>query len=346
MSPSFRRQVFRPFRKPQITWTRGRYADPGPSNLKHDLPATSRNEQERTRWLAHLLHIHQPRNSRRKMAISDEGEGDTHQGDGLPSCASITPPLSVNRLVVLHARERLLVHPLCWTDRQLALLECRIHRRGEGPRGDGVCERTTETAGPAESAEPVSPKSDRLVRFLARRLKYQLTWSELADTLQKLLRPLGGPMSIEQGYVAIRFAASSPSQVALVLTQRGWVSRPARLYFDRSPRATIEYCRMSVRIPGPASEVITFACIDLDEIMLERRLLFRRENRLGMSDWPGVYRLRSLLKHHTPADPNQDPYLVALLIALAQRERRRAAQQLPLPLPSTFTVGPLHRLLF
>lgn len=54
-------------------------------------------------------------------------------------------------------------------------------------------------------------------------------------------------------------------------------------------------------------------------------------------DLPGVHRLLALLKRHTPADLQKDPYLVALVIALAQQERRCAAQ--PLPPSSRFTVG-------
>ena len=53
---------------------------------------------------------------------------------------------------------------------------------------------------------------------------------------------------------------------------------------------------------------------------LERPLNGRRK---WAANLPVVSRYRTLLKRHTPSDPLRDPYLVAVLIALAQRQRRR-----------------------
>lgn len=93
---------------------------------------------------------------------------------------------------------------------------------------------------------------------------------------------------------------------------------------------------MSVSIPGPALEILTFAFFDMTEATLLRKLRFRpRENSLGM-DLPGLNRCHTLLKRYTPVDPQKDPYIVALVIALAQKERRHRAQ--PLPPSSSFTV--------
>jgi hypothetical protein len=62
-------------------------------------------------------------------------------------------------------------------------------------------------------------------------------------------------------------------------------------------------------------------------------------------DLPGLYRLHTLLKLYTPPNPHKDPFLVALVIALAQNERRHAPQ--PESHPVSFTVGRLlfHRFL-
>jgi hypothetical protein len=71
--------------------------------------------------------------------------------------------------------------------------------------------------------------------------------------------------------------------------------------------------------------------------MLNRMLFFRgRENTCG-TDWEGLQRSLTLLKLHTPKDPQRDPILVALVIALAQRQRRDATK--PLPPDVSFTVG-------
>jgi hypothetical protein len=46
--------------------------------------------------------------------------------------------LSINQLAARNARERLLVRPVRWTGRQLALLDCRFHWQGEGGQAEGM----------------------------------------------------------------------------------------------------------------------------------------------------------------------------------------------------------------
>ncbi|KAK4158064.1 hypothetical protein C8A00DRAFT_11118 [Chaetomidium leptoderma] len=233
------------------------------------------------------------------MAIPDE-----HQDNG-PNCSSTLPPLSISQLVARYPRERLLVHPLCWSDRQLTLLGCRIHSRGEGGLGAGAHENAEDRSEP--------PAPDGLARLLARRLNRRLSWGRLIDTILKLLWPLGGGISLKH-------------------------NQTAHLYFNQRSRAEIQYCRISVSIPGPALKKVTFACFDIDKAVLLREFLFRPpKNRRGYMDLPGLYRLETLLKRHTPADRRKDPYLVALVIALAQQERRCTTA--PPPPPPSFTVG-------
>ena len=146
------------------------------------------------------------------MAISGE-----HQGDDRQSCSNTptpphSPPLSINRLLALHPRERLLVHPLCWTDRQPALLSCRIHSHYE----------EASSSGADENARATPSKSDRLAAFLAERLNFQLHEDDLADTIARLLRPLGGRISIELKCVRPMLIAHAPFPTNLhVLTPLG-----------------------------------------------------------------------------------------------------------------------------
>ncbi len=90
----------------------------------------------------------------------------------------------------------------------------------------------------------------------------------------------------------------------------------------------------------PASDMFTLACLDFNETMLERELHFRPPGNLRHTDWVGLRRSYTLVKLHTPEDPQKDPFLVALVIALAQNDRRHAAQ--PLPPDSSFTVCLFH----
>ncbi len=96
---------------------------------------------------------------------------------------------------------------------------------------------------------------------------------------------------------------------------------------------------MSVSIRRPAPKTLTFICFNHDETELERRLLFRPVENHRHMDIPGLYRLHTLLKLHKPTDPEKDPFLVALVIALAQKKRRHAPQ--PEPPSSSFAVGRL-----
>lgn len=94
---------------------------------------------------------------------------------------------------------------------------------------------------------------------------------------------------------------------------------------------------MSVPMRRPAPETFTLACLDFNETMLERKLHFRPPGNLCHTDWEGLRRSHTLLKLHTPKDPQKDPFLVALVIALAQKDRQHIAQ--PVPPDSSFTVG-------
>ena len=94
----------------------------------------------------------------------------------------------------------------------------------------------------------------------------------------------------------------------------------------------------------PAPETFTLACLSLNETQLERAAQFRpRQSSDGGTDWVGLQISYTQRKFHTPKDPQRDPFLVALVIALAQRERRDAVQ--PLPPNSSFTVRLLQNLL-
>ncbi len=87
----------------------------------------------------------------------------------------------------------------------------------------------------------------------------------------------------------------------------------------------------------PVRETFTLAGVSLHETDMNRNFHFApRPSRIGVN-WEGhrIASIQTIL--HTPKDPHRDPFLVALVIALAQRERRHAVQ--PLPPNSSFTVS-------
>ena len=110
------------------------------------------------------------------------------------------------------------------------------------------------------------------------------------------------------------------------------------LYFNRRSRAGISFRHLSVSIRRPVPEIISLVCLDYGGTILEREFYFRPPSNPRHMDWVGSRRTYILVKLYTPADPQKDPFLVALVIALAQKERRHAAQ--PLPPDASFTVSP------
>ncbi|KAH6649551.1 hypothetical protein F5144DRAFT_588242 [Chaetomium tenue] len=237
------------------------------------------------------------------MPVSDEHHTDYWPIP--PRKLPLPPPgLSINKLAALYPRERLLVHPLQWSDRQIALLNCRIHYSGD---------QSAASHGDANmNTDPPPPKS-QLELFLADRLKFRLTHEEFIETTRRLLRPLGGRISIDNRYIA-------------------------RLYFNQRPGAGIVCSRFSVSFKSPTRKTITFTCFNHDQTGVERTIFFSppRNLRYGMN-LPGMYRSNALSNLHYQEDPLKDPFLVAVLIALAQEKRRRAPK--PEPRSSSFREG-------
>lgn len=72
---------------------------------------------------------------------------------------------------------------------------------------------------------------------------------------------------------------------------------------------------------GPDNGPIWVGHVNLWSVAFAREELCNRP--LYLHDKPSRYtvkRCEMLLKHHTPSIPHRDPYLVAVLIALAQRQ--------------------------
>ncbi|EAQ92119.1 predicted protein [Chaetomium globosum CBS 148.51] len=236
------------------------------------------------------------------MAVPDE---QADYWPNSPSTSSFPPPgLSINKLAALYPRERLLVHPLRWSDRQVALLNCRIHYRGD---------RDTANHGNANTNTDPPPPKSQLELFLADRLKFRLTHEEFIETTQRLLPPLGGQITIGD-------------------------QRIASLNFNQRPCAGVVYSGISVSFQSTTRKTIMFPCFNHDETAVERRCFISppSHSRYGMN-LPGISRLHRHLNHHRQKDPLKDPFLVAVLIAFAQEKRRRAPK--PEPPSSSFRVG-------
>ncbi|KAK3363790.1 hypothetical protein B0T25DRAFT_528461 [Lasiosphaeria hispida] len=228
-----------------------------------------------------------------------------------PTSPSTPPPrLSINRLMALYPRERLQVHPLRWSDRQLDLIGCRIHGHDETAHGAGTHESTVTT----QTTEATSCRPDPYTRFLADRLSRSFDGhgSLLADTVLNLIWPIEGQTLVN-------------------------LNQSRALYFAQQPRASLPFCRVSVSVPGPDPEIISLACVDYHDTLHMRQKYFRPSSRSYKTDFPAWWRSGILYARHIPKKPEKDPVLVALIVALAQHEHRQAAVQPPPP-DSSFTV--------
>lgn len=98
------------------------------------------------------------------------------------------------------------------------------------------------------------------------------------------------------------------------------------------------YARMSVSFRSPTRKTITFACFNHDETCIVRREFFKpRKNLRRDMNLSGYYRMLTLAKIHLQADPLSDPFLVSVLIMLAQQKRLRTPK--PEPRSLSFPVG-------
>lgn len=125
----------------------------------------------------------------------------------------------------------------------------------------------------------------------------------------------------------------SPPTSTQLLTDRG---RPLGLYLEQLSVASIPVSYLSVSMRPPASGSFTLAYLGSIDISEARSQHLTPPLNGDWTNWVGFRRAITLQKMYTPVDPQKDPYLVALVIALAQRDRRHAVQ--PLPPDSSFTV--------
>ena len=154
-----------------------------------NFPASTSKSNPNRCASAPLPTIHLPRDWCCRMAIPGEQQCQS---------SSTPPPLSINQVLALYPRERLQVHPLRWTDRQLALLGCRIHSRHD----------EAQSTAADEKAEAASSKSGRLAGLLAQRLSRQVCPEDLVDIVKPLLVPLHARrISFHMKYVGLRSTA-------------------------------------------------------------------------------------------------------------------------------------------
>ncbi|KAK4238208.1 hypothetical protein C8A03DRAFT_33814 [Achaetomium macrosporum] len=198
--------------------------------------------------------------------------------------------LSINQLVARHARERLLVRPVRWTDRRLSLLRCRFHSQGEGGRAEGM---------PTAYLKPETSDSDSERQTLY--LEHTDNFWDRSRSIDELLGLVSEHRTLNRKYLG-----------------------SVALYFNQQPCAKFAYKDREIITAQPGRKRIRFALFDMSEPLRQR---FQHFKPPWPKNEPVAEHKRRLRKRLAPRDRYRDPYLVAVIIALAQKKRHEAPQQ-------------------
>ncbi|KAK3941961.1 hypothetical protein QBC46DRAFT_352821 [Diplogelasinospora grovesii] len=252
---------------------------------------------------------------KRKAEHSDLGPPAQRAGPSVPRplasqpsvsrtlAAFATPhPSSLNGLIQKHGRERLYVKPIRWTARHLELLECHFEQQ--------------ETPGTVQASHlPSSKKLDQVRNAGHAFLVANCTSAKLA-AFRDLMKAHGILLPDRPDATA---NSSSPGQPCV----------PARrfLSFGFGKKNEPHYIDAVFMHP-------TTGCVSIGFLSYEALVMVRRLSVCGSTDKkpnPPVDRRREeCFRRLEPASKWEDPYVVACLIALAQKEcLRRAKEECP-----------------
>lgn len=233
-----------------------------------------------------------------------------------------TVVLPISRILSSHPRERLFVHPLVWTQRHLDLLGCEFRLSDTVSRNydDDELAALSDKGDPAwnawnaRMAKALAESSDYVDKILAVEKIWQRRYKN----------------DFTSRYVPMHPPTHTPIPTAKALThfRFSFVRHELYLYFARRRVARLE-CKTYSLIsaseediePPPPNHI---AWLDLDEIASLRRDKFfhERTGRWTRPSPPFVNRATKLLRRASPEDPLRDPYMAAILVALAQSQRR------------------------
>ncbi|KAH8650720.1 hypothetical protein BGZ61DRAFT_524626 [Ilyonectria robusta] len=207
-------------------------------------------------------------------------------------------PPSVNSMRDSHPRERLLTHPLLWTDRQLQAFDCRfINDANDTPHPKGV--QFTP------SRLPLTPPSSAPKPHLC-------SQDEPTEEARRLARSCHPPLK----YYAL----------ACLLRSQGFEKTGDSIAFYHNGRPAYRP-KCSVFSPKhdgglETSRPLQLAHLDYAEILGSRRkMLMPSRPPQGSDNAPGRAIFHKKLAKVTPKDWSQDPFLVSILISLAQSQQ-------------------------
>ncbi|KAJ4221595.1 hypothetical protein NW759_006841 [Fusarium solani] len=200
-------------------------------------------------------------------------------------------PASLRDIIRQHPRERLLVQPLEWTARHLELLHCSFEEEKleEGdPEKEEVLDNNGEDVQVPDANEPGKKKPvDRWARTAERLATYEMKTA----AMKKLLAERDGPLKFLRpfGYFCFGFEHEFRLHGAV----------------------------FAERAPGTQAPIFAFMQRGMIKIQREGVFSLPRPRRPN----PPAELIRKLrLKQLEPSDPWCDPYILAVLVGLAQSQ--------------------------
>ncbi|KAL7820894.1 hypothetical protein V8C26DRAFT_345612 [Trichoderma gracile] len=205
-----------------------------------------------------------------------------------------SPPwetLSLTQLMQQRCRERVLVDPLEWTDVHLELLQCRFEEAQSAPLRKEHEDEVDEMLLPFEYRGPVEELST---------YKFSV---ERENLMSSIIDSEGSPLTCNRFAIAFYYNCL---RVRYLPGCRSFIS-------SRYEAKVIEGVRDIWSAP------VALVMIDRETIAQCRRKQTEHYAGRGWTSMKGLH-LRHL-KRVTPSDPLRDPYLVAILLAIACHQR-------------------------
>ncbi|KAL7941401.1 hypothetical protein V8C42DRAFT_335051 [Trichoderma barbatum] len=274
-------------------------------------------------------------------AHNSKKQRTVHHHDASPSAslplASIAPPepLSINGILRQRCRKRLYVTPLHWKLQQLDLLGCRFRGRGEEKKkinhneSEGHVQEPPSLQGQPQGQLQGKVKgttkylpTNEVIREASSCLRWVRLASSRAEDVQYLLEHCG--MTIDN-YSTLSFYFNG--------------RRVAHLHTDGT------FLRTSSKLDGPSLAFLNLRSVGI------RRDNSIRPRRFKVINPPACNIRRRKQESIRPVNEAEDPYIAAVLIALAQEQQHQQAnvaakQENPLDREYTPDMGPKHYKVF
>lgn len=206
-------------------------------------------------------------------------------------------PISIDELIRRHPRERLFVQPLEWTARHLELLRCSFELQDdEVPRGKTV----------DEAVHDADLMDRRPFSYWTHEAEVLANSDTKNAVIRRILTDRNGPFKCIRPFGFFHYGADHKFRL------HGLVFAPC------SQRQG----------PGQDQPPPVFAFMQRSMVKIQREAAFpmpRPRRRQQLPNVPVAAARQLQLKHLEPADPCRDPYILVVLLGLAQAQAETVA---------------------